>query len=175
MSKLEKAIRVLRSFSTIEGELTVSRVAEMLNLPKSSISRLMKEMREHDLLEQDAGSHVYRPGFFLYQLGMIYEAHLNIFDLVTGAVRRLVDATGHTAYIGILDGGDLLALSMIEGRHPVRYTVEAGQRHPAYTITSGKCLLSRMSDEEIRRLYSDPLDERYPKAPRTVAELLEQI
>jgi IclR family transcriptional regulator, KDG regulon repressor len=135
----------------------------------------MKDMRRQDLLEWDPVGEVYRPGFLLYQLGMIYQAHLNIFELVTTTVRRLVDTTGHTAYIGILEGGDILALSMIEGRHPVRYNVVAGERHPAYTITSGKCLLSRMSDEAIAALYADPLDERYPKAPRTVAELLDQI
>jgi DNA-binding IclR family transcriptional regulator len=175
MSKLENAIRVLRSFSTTDGELSVSRVAERLRLPKSSISRLMKEMREQDLLEQDPVTRLYRPGFFLFQLGMIYQAHLNIFGLVITAVEQLVQESGHTAYIGMLDGGDLLALRTIQGRHPVRYVVEAGQRIPAYSVTSGKCLLSRMDDETIRRLYSEPLDKRFPKSPRTMAQLLAEV
>lgn len=175
LSKLTNAMLVLRAFSTKTPELTVTGMASALNLPMSSTSRLMKEMREQDLLEQDPHTRLYRPGFFLYQLGMIYETHLRLFKLLVAEVEDLVRSTGHTGYIGLLDNGDMHALRTINGAHPFRYVVDAGRRVPAYAVTGGLCLLSRMSDEEISRLYPEPFVPAYPTAAKSLGKLLLEL
>ena len=52
MSALEAAVSVLRRYSSTRTELTVTEVAQMLSLPKSNVSRLLRSMRDVGLLER---------------------------------------------------------------------------------------------------------------------------
>lgn len=175
MSSVLKAVKVLRCLSSEATRLTVTEVSRRLDLPKSSVSRLMREMMDCGLLQRDDRIGAYSPGVLLFQLGNLYRQHFNLFDLIDETVKRLVAETGHTGYIGVLQEGDLVALRSFQGRHPVRYVMEAGQRGPAYGISLGKALLARKPDDELRALYSERLDPVVSNAPERLEDLLAEI
>ena len=53
MSSLTSGIDILQCFASERPELRVSDVARRLNMPKSTVTRLLKEMLHHGLVEQD--------------------------------------------------------------------------------------------------------------------------
>ncbi|TDR34824.1 transcriptional regulator [Aquamicrobium defluvii] len=69
----------------------------------------------------------------------------------------------------------IIALKSIQGKHSFRYSWNAGYRMPAHSITGGICLLSRMTDDEVRALYKDQFNAFYPRAPQSLDELLEVL
>lgn len=175
MSTLENAVAILRCFTTERTELGVSRVSQDLGVAKSTVSRLMKQMAELGLLARDAESRRYRAGYLMFQLGSLYQADLRIFDLVDECVLRLVAATGHTGFIGVLDKGDLVSLRTHQGAHPVRYVLETGRRFPAFAASLGKALLARLSDDDVRAFYPQRLESEFLPNPFTLDELIAEL
>ena len=116
MSSLTTAIDILHRFSLERPEIRVSDIARGLEIPKSTVSRLLKEMVRHGLVEQDPNTRRYRPGPLAFRLGSLYQAHFKILDLVEAAVERLVGQFGLTGYIGVLDGADVVILRVRQGR-----------------------------------------------------------
>ena len=49
---------------------------------------------------------------------------------------------------------------------------QPGDRLPAFCCSTGRALLARLSDEEVRARYAAPLDPPSPNAPQNVDELL---
>lgn len=166
MSSLEKALDILSCFSIERPVLAVSAVAQELAMPKSSVSRLMKAMANAGLLEQEQGRRGYTPGILAFQLGNLYQKHLKVLDLVEEAVADLVERFGVTGYIGVMNGTDVVLISVRQGSYPIRMVLEKGTRVPAQVTAIGLALLARSSDEEIRSLY--PGAVRYDETGLTV-------
>src|SRR5262245_26683733 len=123
-------------------------------MPKSTVSRLLRAMGEQGLVEQDAESRRYRVGLLPFRLGQLYQAHTNVIDLVDAEVEALVNETGFTAYIGVLNEADIVILRKRHGRYPVRMVLEPGYRMTAAATAFGKALLARLADEDLRRLLT---------------------
>ncbi|MCA0918734.1 IclR family transcriptional regulator [Pseudooceanicola nanhaiensis] len=171
MSSLSKASAILACFTTEQTDLSVSYVSEKLALPKSSVSRLMKEMAELGLLQRGDGEREYGPGYMLFQLGAIYQMRFDLIEVVDRIVRDLVKQTGCTGYIGLLDDGEIVAMRKHLGTDAVRYRIEVGRRYPVTYLSFGKALLSRRSDTEIMGFFT-----KYPKSrPANMKVFLAEI
>lgn len=152
MSSLTTAIEILRCFSSGTPELRVSDIARQVSVPKSTVSRLLKEMQQHDLVEQDTKSRRYRPGPFAFRLGTLYQAHLHILDLVENAVEELVEEFRLIGYVGVLDGTDVVILRIRQGSDLLRIVLEPGSRLPAFATAIGNALLARLDDQSLMTL-----------------------
>lgn len=175
MSSLDSAIRILQCFSAHRPQLGVSEVARRLEMPKSTVSRLMKGMERSGFLEQDEASRCYRPGLFAFRLGNLYRAHLSTLDLVDDAVSELVEEFGLTGYTGVLNGTDVVILRVRQGWYPVRFVLEPGYRVPAWVTAIGKALLARASEDEVRRMHPEVLHYPTTDVTRTIDDLLREL
>ncbi len=154
IKSVTKAIDVLRSFDATHPELGVTDLSRRLDLPPSVVSRLLSTLRQAGLVEQVAGRGKYRIGWGLFELGSRYTSRHRWYGVATDALQTLVGRTGHTAYLGVLLGGDIVVLAREEGLHRVRFIVNPGERFPAYATAVGKALLARLPDEQVRALYA---------------------
>jgi DNA-binding IclR family transcriptional regulator len=175
MSSLESAVSILRCFSPEMPELAVTQVAAKLDLPKSTVSRLLMTMAEQSLVEQDAITRRYRVGLLPLRLGQLYYAHMQVVDLVDAELETLVHDTGFTGYVGVLNGADIVILRKKHGRHPVRVVLDSGTRMSAATTAFGKALLARLPDRQLGAMLPPDLVEGKGAARRPVARLLGEL
>jgi DNA-binding IclR family transcriptional regulator len=175
MSSLETAVTILGCFSPDARELGVTEEARRLTIPKSTVSRLMKTMATRALIEQDRKTRRYRVGLLPFRLGQLYQAHVDSLDLMEAEVVDLVEQTGFTGYISVLSGSDTVILRVRQGRYPVRMVLEAGYRVPAFATASGKVLLARQSDAELRKLLPTTLVYQHTEIKKPLAKLLLEL
>lgn len=175
MTVLDTAADVLRCFSADRHELTVTEVSNILSLPKSNVSRLLRAMRDAGFLDTVGNSKRYRPGVLLHEAGLIYRFASSLIDRAHAVVAGVCAETGHTGYVSERDGHDVLAVTECPGTNALRVASSIGRRLAAFASATGRSLLARMDDEEIRHLYSDPLDPPSPTAPQTMAELFARL
>jgi DNA-binding IclR family transcriptional regulator len=175
MSSLESALSVLECFSEASPELAVSDVAKRLDLPKSSVSRLLKTMAERGLVDQDDTTKRYRVGVLPFRLAQLYKAHVQVLGLVEGALPAPVAATGFSGYIGVLSGTDIVILRRLPGRYPVQMILEPGHRMPAFAAAFGKALLARLSNEELSRRLPRELVNEHAGLRRSRDDLLGEL
>lgn len=175
MSILFAATDVLRMFSADRREVTVTDLVEILGMPKSNASRLLRTMRDAGLLESVGTTKHYRPSLLLHQAGHIYRFAATLVDRADAVVARIADQLGHTSYISIRRGTDVIGVTAHPGRHMLRVVTTVGDQIPAFASSTGRALLARMSDAEVRALYPNGLPSPPPNAPRTVKALLDQL
>jgi DNA-binding IclR family transcriptional regulator len=89
-------------------------------------------------------------------------------NLAAPFMARLLQRFQETINLGILDGGEVLYIHVLECSHPFRLAAHAGMRSPVHSTALGKCLLSGLPRTEIESiLKTHPLRLL---TPRTITE-----
>lgn len=94
MAVATKIASVLRVFSQGRSDLSVTEVAQELGIPKSSASRLLKDMHDAGLLMRAGNSLRYRVGPLLFEAGRSYRANSTLIRVAGEHIAKLSARTG---------------------------------------------------------------------------------
>ncbi|WP_404451839.1 IclR family transcriptional regulator [Virgibacillus necropolis] len=157
LSSVKNALRILKSFSTFEPTKKVSELAESLGLAKSTVSRLLSTLASEGFVIKDQETNAYRLGISVLTLGGIVTNNLEIHKEAAPVLYKLVNDTGETAHLAIMDGLDTIYIHKEECHHPVRILTHVGRRNPSYCTSSGKVLLAFSEDHVVEDVINKGL------------------
>jgi len=163
LSSVANSIRLLKAFSDEEHELGVTNLAKRLGLAKSTVHRLASTLIREDMLEQDSETGRYRLGLALFELGARVRRKMNVFNEAQFALKDLVEKTGETAHLTVLDHTSVLYLYKVESRQAIRMKSVLGARAPAHCSADGKALLAFQSAEVVDSVLNLGLPALTPK------------
>jgi DNA-binding IclR family transcriptional regulator len=179
MSVMNSAAQVIRLLAHGGPELTFGDVVHGLNLPKSTVSRLLAQMSRLGLLERDESTRRFRAGLLLLEAAQRYRRGNVLSELAHGSLANLSAETGYTGYLATLDGTDTVVLQRFNGTHPLQIVSPPGTRRPAFMTAMGRVLLSRLPEADFHKRLGKKRAARLPGAPangpQTVGELLQRI
>jgi DNA-binding IclR family transcriptional regulator len=175
MGALNDAISILGCFSLDEPFLSQADLTRRLRRPKATISRVVRTLREAGILEFEPTRRLYSPGVRLFELGQICRTNFNFLDLVEKRLQEICKVGGHTAYITVFDGMELVVLRMVRGSSPLAITTVPGYRTLAHATSNGRAMLALLHDEEWRRRVPDPLPYVSANTPADHSALNERI
>lgn len=170
-----KVLRVLDAFSVQARLLTVKELAGRTGLEISAVSRITKLLEAEGFLERDALTKRYGLGLKLWQLGLLSVSDHSVLGRLTAALDELALRTGHTSYLGALDGAEMVFLSARRGTSPLQVVVTPGERIWAHATAAGKAVLSRLPEAEVRALLPVRLAGYTPQTLRTLPALLRDL
>jgi DNA-binding IclR family transcriptional regulator len=164
---VSRALSILRGFDRDRRELGVTEISQELALPKTIVFRLIQTLKEHDFLEQNPDNSKYRIGIGAFEVGNLFKSSTLEAESAP-FMRHLVDETGHTAQLAVLHRNEMIIISRMEGRGPVKYGVSVGERRPIHCSAVGKAVLSVLSSEQIESILSQGQLKRV--TPNTITE-----
>ena len=163
LSSVANACRVLRAFSAEEYELGISELAKRLTLAKSTVHRLALTLIHAGLLEQNPDNGKYRLGLTVFELGSLVRRQMDIANQAKPFLKMLMEKTGETVHLAILDQHSVVYINKIESRQAVRMSSNVGSRNPLYCTGIGKALLAFQPAEKIEEIIAAGLTARTPK------------
>lgn len=148
MSSLENGLRILSLVSEERPVLRVGEVCRELDMPKASVSRLLKTLSEAGLLEREERDQGYVVGGKALDLAALYLARHNLLDLVRVAIDDLVREFGFTGHAGIVAGHERVLLVAQQGTYALQHTGSVAERKPAFDSIIGRAILARLDDAQ---------------------------
>jgi DNA-binding IclR family transcriptional regulator len=172
---LANAAEVLHWLKRDRRDTGVADLSIAKGWPKSTTSRLLKDMAAFGLLERDIETLRYRPGLLMLELGRAYGAGDPILEAADEGLQEITRRTGHSTGVSILDGIDVVVLRSRPGTHPLRVVTPPGTRGPAWANSTGRVLLARLDDGDVARRFTPFPPTPRPRAPHTLDELMERL
>jgi len=163
LSSVANSIRLLTSFSGEENELGITTLATRLRLAKSTVHRLAATLTSAGFLEQNTENGKYRLGVALFELGALVRRRMDVANEARPKLRELLEKTGETVQLGIVDHESVLYVYEMESRHAIRMAAAVGGRAPLHCTAVGKVLLAYQPPEFVKHVLGNGLKAYTPK------------
>jgi DNA-binding IclR family transcriptional regulator len=167
LSSVANSLRLIRAFSEDHYEIGISDLAKRLGLAKSTVHRLASTLLDQGMLEQNAGDGKYRLGLALFELGTLVRRKMDFTMEARPFLRTLMEKTGETVHLAILDHDSVLYVISLESKQALRMGSKVGTRVPVHATAVGKALLAFQPEEEIARIIARGLAA---SAPNTIVD-----
>jgi IclR family KDG regulon transcriptional repressor len=178
LSSVANSIRLLTSFNGGEDELAITTLAQRLGLAKSTVHRLASTLASAGFLEQNSQTGRYRLGVALFELGALVRRRMDVANEARPHLRELLEKTGETVQLGIVDHYSVLYVYEMESRRAIRMAAAVGARGPLHCTAIGKVLLAFQPADFIRETIERGLTRFTHKTVtrgEAVLELLEEV
>lgn len=151
-SALDKALAVLEMVTTHAQPVGLPELSSRLAMPRQTVHRILMQLTDAGLIKRARERDRYIIGPRLSKLATDTLVAANHTAPVRAVLQSLVDDINETCNIGILDGLDFVYLERIESDWPLRVTLQAGSRVPAYCTSGGKAFLAHLPPRPLKRL-----------------------
>jgi IclR family transcriptional regulator, acetate operon repressor len=112
-------------------------------------------------VEFDAEQQLWHVGARAFVIGARFLRRTSLVDRARPILRRLMEATGETANLGMERDGQVLFLSQVETHSNIRAFFPPGTLSPLHASGIGKALLARLEPERLERLLARGPLERF--------------
>ena len=164
---LDRAFDILDLLAAEQG-LTLSDIATRMSLAPSTVHRLLSTLAARGVLESDPLTQTWYVGATSFRHGSAFMRRSGLIDRSWPVLRRLMEITGETANLGIMNGDAVLFIGQVETHETIRAFFPPGTRSPLHCSGIGKALLAHAPETVLRTfLRGSPLG-RYTQ--RTITE-----
>jgi len=181
MSTAEKVAELMLAFESDNAggsaDRSVSELSSIVGRERSQVCRMLKSLRQAQVVEQDPYSHRYRLGWRV----RVMAAGAGDQVLVRAArpiLQALVARTGEVALLTVQEANRGLTVMREESQNSLRRGGWIGQRSAMHYTATGRALLFDADDELVKALTADEFGAdsgSAPNAPRNLDDLLERL
>lgn len=146
---LDRALDVLDLLAAHPG-LTLSDVVEKTGQTPSSVHRILHTLAARDMAESDTATQAWFIGPATFRLGAGFMRRSNIVERARPILNGLMEHTGESASLAILNENSVLFLSQAETQESIRACFPPGTRATLHASGIGKVLLAFGSPDFLR-------------------------
>ena len=167
VQSLDRALSLLEALSLSDG-IALSDLSQRTGLAPSSAYRLLQTLAQRGFVEFLERDQLWAVGVEAFRTGMAFQRRNSIASVGRGIMQELVQASGETANIAILEAGEIVFVAQIESLEPIRAFFRTGERRAAHASGIGKALLAEMPRRAVERVLSVKGLEHF--TPRTITD-----
>lgn len=150
IKSLDRAMEVFDHLSQSQGK-TLTGIADDLDQSPATVYRILVTLEGKGLVEFDAQEQLWHIGPRAFIIGARFLRRTSLVERARPIMRRLMEATGETANLGIDRDGDVLFLSQVETNASIRAFFPPGTLSPMHASGIGKALLAHMDPARLDR------------------------
>lgn len=142
IQSLARGLRILDQFVEANGSLSITELSRMLELDKSTVSRLVQTLVQHEYAQPDPGTRRYMLGKKITRMSWQLLNRMPIRDQAKPFLVSLMQATGECAHTAVYSQKQALVIDDVEASASLRVVGGIGRLIPLHCTAVGKCLLA---------------------------------
>ena len=139
---VDRALQMLSAFDETRQELGVRDFASLLDVHKSTASRLAATLVHGGFLERAADGERFVLGRQAARIGLLAVGGRALTDAARPIMDALAAETGETVVLSVPAGDEALDIAQTESSHVIGATAWIGRRTPLHASSDGKALLA---------------------------------
>lgn len=172
-----RAVRVLRAIADFSGDVSLKELAEHLDLPPSTVHRLLELLAGEGMVERDEALPLYRPGLEFFRVAASVSSRMSPRSIAQPFLREAADENDESAYLGMLDmrAGKMIFAAAADSRHLLSYRVAFNEPLSLTRGASGLAMLAWMSEENRERIFIEEARAGLLKDAKSRAALKKEL
>lgn len=174
LQSLDRGLQALNILANRES-ISVTELAKELDIDKSTVSRIMETLRQHDMVQMDKTTRKYRLGFRILYLGERLSNYLEVIDIARPILMEVSRLLGQSVHLCAYSRNMVYVIDQIVSNLPYTMSARVGMIEPIHSSSVGKCIMAYRPQDKVDELLADY--EMTPYTEKTItdkAELLAQ-
>ncbi len=147
VQSVERAMTVLTTFGATTPRLSLAEVAEIADLPRGTVHRLLATLEDLGYIRNDRGIYELTPK--VLEIGHGYLSSQSLPELARRYLDELSETVDEHCSLAVLEGTEVLCIAATPGRHALGIATRVGTRMPAAVTSLGRALLADLDDHEV--------------------------
>lgn len=164
---IARAGSIMRALGNNPRGLSLAAIAQAVDLPRSTVQRIINALLEEQLVEALGPNGGYRLGPALGQL--INHSKSDIISLVQPFMIELSEQLQESTCLSHLVGDKISVINRHIAERELRVVFPIGTQAPAFASSAGRMLLAGKDEHTIGQLYQEPLPQFTDKTPDLAA------
>jgi IclR family acetate operon transcriptional repressor len=174
-----RAISILQAFDETRLELGVTEISQVTGIDKSTVYRLLSDLQQGGLIEQDPDTTKYCLGFGLVRLAGLALHGLDLPRVARPHLREMARLSRETVNLSVMTDDDVIInIDGVVSPRMVRNVGWIGREMPLHAVSGGKVMLAYLPGERVDQILARGLEaytERTVTDPARLREEMEQI
>lgn len=146
---VERTLAILELIANSENGITLQEIAQAMDMAKSSAFVVVHSLLELQYIKTvENNDKKYCLDIRTFSLGMKYVSDLTLIKQCGSYLPALAEKYNKTAFVGVLNGTQVVYLYKYVGRNARLATCAIGSSKPVYATSLGKVILAYLPREE---------------------------
>tara|TARA_R110000782_G_scaffold199763_2_gene288644 strand:+ start:8625 stop:9476 length:852 start_codon:yes stop_codon:yes gene_type:complete len=152
----DRLMLILAMFAENEGTLGVSEIADALDIPRSSVHRILSPLVAHGFVERTAQRR-YRIGTEMFRIAARIESRFEILQVAKPMMESITAECGETTVLGLLSRARtrFILAHKVDPQLPLRFRLELLTNQDLIWGSIGRAILAWLPPLEIRRALAE--------------------
>jgi DNA-binding IclR family transcriptional regulator len=161
---IKRVAAILRVVKTAPIGLSVAELAKIVELPRSTVYRIVKTLADDDFLTVGPGRQGVRLGPELGELWMT--AHRSLGDIAKPHMHNMAQSVNETVDLALWQSDHVRFIGQVRGNQRLRAEVIVGESFPAFCTANGKAFLAELSTASLKNYFANVTLARF--TPNTI-------
>lgn len=145
-------LRIVEYLAHADEPQALTGIAKALALGNSKTHRLLQTLIQTHYVYQNYDSK-YVASTKFWMLGSAILRHVTLKIAAENEMQRLMEETGESVHLSILEKSEIVYLHKIDSDNPVRSYSQIGGRMPAPLVATGKAMLAYQDEATLRHMH----------------------
>lgn len=150
VAAIERAIDIFEAFQTSQRPLSLTDLAEAIDIPKSTCHAIVATLTARGYLYSLTRPRALYPTKRMFDVSQDILQNDPFIERATPLLERLRDTSRETVILGKRHGDSVVYLQVVDGLHPIRYSAKSGDIKPLHSSSIGKAMLGSLKESELR-------------------------
>ena len=155
MKSLEKVIKLIDVMKNQGHGIRISDLSEILDMPNSSVHRMLAVLHKHGYVNKDAETKKYKLGLQFLEVSKNILESLDLRTVANPYLIRLMNDTNETVHLSILERNMIFFIDRVECHQTIRSQPKIGMRVAPHLSSSGKVFLAYLQPNKQKRILSE--------------------
>jgi len=170
MKSLKKIVKILDYLSDVKRDVGITELSLELNLPKSTVHRILKDLSKYSIVERENDTSRYKIGLRMLKYSNSLLRSLDLRQIAKPILKRVCNETKETTFLTVWRNEQGICIDSISSTRNsnTHLFVEISREMPIHCTASSKVLLANQPIEDINRIISKNPLLKY--TPNTITE-----
>jgi len=173
VQSIERAFSILRALAVRPSGVTD--LAERVDLPKSTVARLLNALESEGAIEQTQVGGEYRLGPAIEEIAGGSPQGRSLIAAAQPFLVDLSEQTDEASGLDTMDGRWVHFMDIVESGQDVQIRDWTGEGGPAHSLSAGIAILAHMNERDVKAYIDGGLEAMTQHTLQTADELLERL
>lgn len=178
---VERVVHLMRVLAEGGGDMTIKAISEALDLPPSTVHRLLTLLMGQQIVSRGESARSYRIGSEFYRLGALVVSALSVRDVARPILERVTKASGEVCLLMRYMPGkySVMLEDSVDSTHPLRYALNLYEPLSVLWGATGRSVLAFLPQDEVAAVLANcgksPVSDRKPPSIEDLHKDLAEI